>query len=323
MKKALCIGIDNYIDPSNDLQGCVNDANAVKAALERNGDGTHNFDVMLMCSTSEDSYITRGMLKNAIIELFRDDVDIALFYFSGHGSFDECGGYLCTSEVIHGDEGLSLSDLMNYASHSPAKHKIIILDCCHSGYAGTLTTMPTYSQISSGTVILTACAPNQYSMENGGHGVYTSLLIDALYGGATTILGEVSPGSIYAYIDRSLSSWEQRPIFKANISSFVSLRSCQPQIAITELRRITDIFESASTEYPLDPTYEPDKHEVENKERNPEHEEIFRLLQKYVKLNLVVPVGEEHMYYAAIRSKSCKLTFMGQHYWNLVAKERI
>lgn len=322
MRKALCVGIDNY-KYCRDLHGCVNDANAIKAALERNGDGTHNFDVKILCATSEYSYITRDILRNAIVELFRDDVDIALFYYSGHGSFDECGGYLCTSEVQQGDDGLALSDLMQFASLSHAKHKIIILDSCFSGYAGALPDMPSYSKLSNGTVVLSACAPNQYSMENDGHGVFTSLLTEALYGGATTILGEVSPGSIYAYIDRSLSSWEQRPVFKANISYFVSLRKCPPQIAITELRRITDIFESASTEYPLDPTYEPDKHEVENKERNPEHEEIFRLLQKYVKLNLVVPVGEEHMYYAAIRSKSCKLTFMGQHYWNLVAKERI
>lgn len=322
MRKALCVGIDNY-EHYRDLHGCVNDANAVKAVLERNGDGTLNFDVMLMVATSEDSYISRDMLKGAVAELFSDDVDIALFYYSGHGSFDECGGYLCTSEVKQGDDGLALSDLMYYASTSPAKHKIIILDSCHSGYAGAISTMPIYSQLTTGTVILSACGQDQYSVENGEHGVFTSLLTEALYGGATTILGDVTPGSIYAYIDRSLGAWEQRPIFKANISSFVSLRKCSPQISIAELRRITDFFDSPSSEMGLDPTYEPDKHEVENKETNTEHESIFRLLQKYVKLSLVVPVGEEHMYYAAIRSKSCKLTFQGQHYWYLVANERI
>lgn len=42
-----------------------------------------------------------------------------------------------------------------------------------------------------------------------------------------------------------------------------------------------------------------------------------------MKLNLVVPVGEEHMYYAAINNKACKLTAQGQHYWNLVNKNTI
>ncbi len=58
MRKALCVGIDSYQN-IDDLHGCVNDANAVKAALERNGDGTLNFDVKIMCSTSENSYINR------------------------------------------------------------------------------------------------------------------------------------------------------------------------------------------------------------------------------------------------------------------------
>lgn len=43
MKKALCVGIDSY-EHVTDLHGCVNDANAVKDALQRNGDGTLNFD---------------------------------------------------------------------------------------------------------------------------------------------------------------------------------------------------------------------------------------------------------------------------------------
>lgn len=62
---------------------------------------------------------------------------------------------------------------------------------------------------------------------------------------------------------------------------------------------------------------------MENKEINKEHEEIFSILQRYVKLNLVIPVGAEHMYYAAIESKACKLTVQGQHYWNLVKKNTI
>lgn len=137
------------------------------------------------------------------------------------------------------------------------------------------------------------------------------------------LLGEVSPGSIYSYIDRSLGAWEQRPVFKANINSFVSLRKNAPPISILELHRITEIFKSKYDEYQLDPTYEPDKHEADIKEVNKEHEEIFSILQKYVKLNLVVPVGEDHMYYAAIHYKSCKLTAQGQHYWDLAKRGTI
>ena len=57
MRKALCVGIDNY-KSIPDLHGCVNDANSVKAVLERNGDGTLNFDVKLLCATSETSSVS-------------------------------------------------------------------------------------------------------------------------------------------------------------------------------------------------------------------------------------------------------------------------
>lgn len=323
MKKALCVGID-YYKYIECLSGCVNDANSVKTALERNEDGTLNFEVKSMCAADETSCIKRGELRDAIENLFRSESEIALLYYSGHGSFDTLGGYLCTSEIERSDDGLSLNDIMGFAAQSKAQNKIIILDSCFSGAIANPIEMPNYSILHKGTTVLAACGASEYASEKNGHGIFTSLLVEALCGGAMNVLGEVSPGSIYSYIDRSFGAWdEQRPIFKANINSFVSLRRNLPPISIAELRRITEIFNTQEDEYPLDPTYEPDKHEADIQEINKEHEEIFKILQKYVKLNLVVPVGEEHMYYAAINHKSCKLTAQGQHYWNLVKKNTI
>ena len=88
MRKALCVGIDCY-EKINDLHGCVNDANGVKAALERNGDGTLNFSTKILCATSETSYITRECLKDAIQELFKDESEIAVFYYAGHGAYGD------------------------------------------------------------------------------------------------------------------------------------------------------------------------------------------------------------------------------------------
>ncbi len=42
MRKALIVGINHY-DHLEPLSGCVNDALAVKAVLERHADGTLNF----------------------------------------------------------------------------------------------------------------------------------------------------------------------------------------------------------------------------------------------------------------------------------------
>ena len=55
--------------------------------------------------------------------------------------------------------------------------------------------------------------------------------------------------------------------------------------------------------------------------RDPEKVMVFKDLQQMEEVGLVVPVGEEHMYCAAIDSTACGLTALGARYWRL-AKER-
>jgi len=133
MRRALVIGIDDY--PSSQLRGCVNDANAIATVLEKNGDGSPNFDVRLL--TSPNDSIGRTNLRKAIDELFGTRCDAALFYFSGHGLIKSTGGYMVTTDAQRYDEGVSMDELLSLANASLAQDKIIILDCCHSGAAGT------------------------------------------------------------------------------------------------------------------------------------------------------------------------------------------
>jgi len=41
--------------------------------------------------------------------------------------------------------------------------------------------------------------------------------VDALGGAAANLVGDVTPGSVYAHIDQSLGPWAQRPVFKTNV----------------------------------------------------------------------------------------------------------
>ncbi len=50
---------------------------------------------------------------------------------------------------------------------------------------------------------------------------------------------------------------------------------------------------------------------------------IFKDLQKMEGAQLAVPVGEEHMYYAAINSKACRLTALGFQYWRLASEKKL
>jgi hypothetical protein len=315
--KALVVGID-YYDNAPSLFGCVNDAYSVKAVLERNSDGTVNFDVKLMTAAGKDQAISRKEFKSAIADLFSDDSEISLLYFSGHGFIDNSGGYLLTSECSDGDDGVSMDDVLLFANESKSRSKIIVFDCCHSGLAGTPNNSSNKALLSEGVTILTASSAEQYSMEEDGKGVFTSLFVDALNGGAANLVGEVTPGSIYAHIDQSLGAWQQRPIFKTNVKTFTTLRKVQPPIELEDLKRLTDLFKHLGEEFMLDPSYEPEEQSAceENTER-------FAVLQKLNRVNLVAPVGEDHMYFAAINSKSCKLTVLGEHYWKLVKKNRL
>jgi len=317
MRKALVIGI-NYYEKCGQLHGCVSDARDVTNALERNADGTLNFDVQTLLATTGQNMISKSLLKEKVKNLFDGDSDIALFYYAGHGYIENTGGYLVTSECAAGDDGLPLAELMTFANESKAKNKVIILDSCMAGIAGDISINNAFALISDGMTILTACEKDQYSSEINGHGVFTTLLVDALLGGASNLVGDITPGSIYAHIDQSLGSWDQRPVFKTNVKNFISLRKNLSPISLQDLKKITTLFKSSSDEFLLDPSFEPTEAVF-----NEENGEKFKILQNYVRVNLVRPVGEEHMYYAAINNKSCKLTALGAHYWNLVNNKRI
>lgn len=310
MRKALVVGINDY--PACPLAGCINDAIEVASLLERHGDGSPNFSIRKLLSNSVN--ITRGSLKGEIENLFSGDPETALFYFSGHGYLNSFGGYVVTPDHQRYDEGVAMDEILGAANRSAAKNKIIVLDCCHAGTMGSPSiTEGRFSELADGVTVLVACRSSEGALESGGQGVFTALLLDALHGGSADLLGHVSPGSIYAYVDRALGPWEQRPVFKTNVSRFVSLRNVSPPIEVSVLRRICSLFPTAYEEHPLDPSYEDTE-----PNHDPDKAKIFKELQKMEGVGLVVPVGEQHMYYAAMNSKSCKLTAMGIQYWKLV-----
>jgi hypothetical protein len=305
----------------------VNDAHAVKAILERHADGTVNFVTpRVLTGNGSADIIERKELKDAVRELFAGDADIALLYFAGHGYLEDTGGFLCAGDCKTGDDGFSLAELMTLASKSSARNKVIILDSCHGGIAGDRPTAQGIAEINEGMTILTASTAEQYAMEvpGGGAGVFTNLLVDALSGAAANLVGDVTPGSVYAHIDQSLGPWAQRPVFKTNVKSFVSLRKATPPIPLSDLQALAIHFPDAGYNFKLDPAYEPERSQEQRNDPNipppdPEKTTVFAVLQKYVKVNLVRPVGAPHMWHAAMQSKSCELTVLGEHYRKLVA----
>lgn len=323
MKKALVIGINNY--PTAPLNGAVNDAKNISELLKTNGNDSKNFEVKFY-----DDIKTRAELFKHIVTFFDENIeaDMGLLYFAGHGHVNELGGFIVTPDHEMYNEGIAMNDILGLANKSKIRNKVIILDCCKSGIFGTITQIGSITPIETGTTILTSSRENEPSKEINGHGVFTNLLIEGLKGGAADVRGHISPGGLYAYIDQALGAHEQRPVFKTNVTEFVELRSIIPQVSLSTLRKLTEYFHAPSDSLQLDPSFEYTNsneviHDVKEPFARKENVLIFKDLQKLVGVGLIIPVDEEHMYYAAMRSKSCKLTSLGHHYWRLVSEGRI
>ena len=315
MRRALIVGIDDYKQAP--LSGCVNDANAIAAVLATHATGAPNFDTLLI--SSPPTSLTRVTLRDAIVKLFETECDVALFYFSGHGFVRGGDGCIVTKDAEKHDEGILMTEILGFANNSPVKNKVIVLDCCYSGNMGTPnTTGSRVAQLVEGLTVLAASRDSEVAMEQGGGGVFTDLVLAALHGGAADLRGYITPGSIYAYVDQALGAWNQRPIFKTNVTKFTSLREVQPQVPLETLRKLVFYFPTPQDQHLLDPSYE-------DTERNydPDKVKIFKDLQKMEGVGLVVPVDEDHMYYAALNSKSCRLTALGGQYWRLAKENKL
>jgi len=311
MKRALLVGIDHYAGFS-DLRGCENDVNALAPLLARNDDGSPAFD----CQTKTGD-VRRDQVLSDIDALLAGGADVGLLYFAGHGVGRDDDVVLVTHDGTDQTPGVAMSEILAKISASPVGEVIVMLDCCFSGAAGGVPQLGTPdAALRGGLAILTASRGDQTAAETEeARGAFSTFLCGALEGGAADVMGKVTVAGIYSYLDESFGAWHQRPLFKANLERLHELRSTQPAVPLPELRLLTGLFPEPKFEFALDPSYEP-----EAEPKHEDHEKAFATLQKYRAAKLLEPIGEDHMYFAAMNSTGCRLTPLGEHYRHLVAE---
>jgi len=131
MKKAICVGINNYPGIFNDLKGCVNDAKDWSALLQGMG-----FETSLIL----DAQATQTNVKTALQDLISttNAGDVAVLTYSGHGTqvsdrtSDENDRYdeaicLYDGNVIDDDLRVILDGI------HPQATLVVISDSCFSG----------------------------------------------------------------------------------------------------------------------------------------------------------------------------------------------
>jgi hypothetical protein len=209
--------------------------------------------------------------------------------------------------------------VITLANNSKAAEVLILLDCCHSGHLGNPPQIDNAKALlREGVSILTASRGEQVSVETTGGGLFTSLVLDALQGGAADILGQVTAASIYAYVEGALGAWEQRPLFKSHVAKLVPIRRCSPAVDVSIIRELPKLFQVPAEDFSLSPEFE-----KSYEKKDDAKVAVFRKLQALCSVHLVEPVGAPHMYEAAMRSKACRLTASGLYYWRLADRGRI
>jgi hypothetical protein len=261
-------------------------------------------------------------LRSAVESVFSVPTDVALFYFAGHGarrgSEEPYEGVLQTIDGVQGDEGVTMEWVIAQANQSKARERVIVLDCCYAGAFDQVLASRTPIPLKEGVSILAASRANQTSVEMNSRGVFTSLVCEALDGGAADVRGFVTAASIFAYADQLLTPFNQRPVFRTSVAGMRPLRHAEPQVSDEMLRELGVIFASQQSTKGLNPTYEPTI-----MPSHPENERVFKILQRCRDAGLVEVVDADSLYDAAIHSKGCRLTRLGHRYWNQVRKNLI
>jgi hypothetical protein len=139
--RALLVGINNYPDPANRLEGCINDVFLMSSVLQECGFAVEDIRVVFDERATADGLVERlhWLLDGTAAG------DQRFFYYSGHGAL--LPAYAADGKINHCDACLvpydfawtaqtALTDdrLLNFYSQLPYGARfMMVLDSCHSG----------------------------------------------------------------------------------------------------------------------------------------------------------------------------------------------
>jgi hypothetical protein len=140
-RRALLVGINNYPDAADRLEGCVNDSYLMSALLQERGFAAEDIRMLL------DERATADNMRERLAWLLEgaEDGTERVFFYSGHGA--QMPGYNAEEKVDHVDEclvpwdfdwskatAITDDDIFTLYRNLPFQARFFALfDCCHSG----------------------------------------------------------------------------------------------------------------------------------------------------------------------------------------------
>ncbi len=211
----LATGIDEYGDPSLNLNYAVADAEYFVQAIQKQSKDL--FNKVIVQSLTKPEETSKKAIENAFKALSEKMTakDYFIYYASGHGDISKSNDgdslfYLISSNVIFLDpdnlakHAISQDDLIGFIGNIPARNKIIVMDTCHSGAAGQAIqiamagtnqkvamrgmsnkTAMELIKLATGTSTFTASQGYEQAIEGyKGHGLFTYTLVEGIKGAA-------------------------------------------------------------------------------------------------------------------------------------------
>ncbi|MBD2594867.1 SUMF1/EgtB/PvdO family nonheme iron enzyme [Nostoc spongiaeforme FACHB-130] len=202
-KVALLIGISEYEPGLTPLPNAVNDVEAMRRVLVNPEMGDFAPENVTVLRNPQ-----RQEMEDAIYNLYahRDNDDLLLFYFSGHGVTVESGDFYFSTSITRKNQNklipttaLAGTNVHSWMNQSKSKRQVVILDCCFSGAFAKGLTAKDIDNIDleqklggEGRAILTASSSTQYAFESDGLNlsIYTHYLVEGIEKGAADLDGD-------------------------------------------------------------------------------------------------------------------------------------
>jgi hypothetical protein len=203
--RALIIGVSDYNEMKK-LEFSDDDAQHIFDFLQSEAGGSVPLSQIILLKDQQATYKNVIGAANQLFSKANPE-DLILFYFSGHGL---PGAFLPVDSdgVMH---RINHEEVKSLLLHSPAKHKLVFADACHSGSFRSMSENESYTHLlyeslaesSGGLGLLLSSRSEEFSHEFDGikSGVFSHFLIRGLTGEAEKDKdGLVSVNELFNYV---------------------------------------------------------------------------------------------------------------------------
>lgn len=221
-RRAVVVGIDDYVDPDDHLDYCAGDARKVAALLRERGYAVTELHDGPGGAAKRTITAAKVLAAVRAIMAASDEDDLVVFYASCHGVRVAGRPFLTmadtpkrpSQEAGHKARGLPLAELFTALRGRP-KWVSVFLDVCHMGL-GLDPTIAESTQHNDdkggGFALLSGSSADGITQDSIGGAIFTACLVDGIAGAAADPDGAVRFSALARHVQAGVEAWRKGPI---------------------------------------------------------------------------------------------------------------